>query len=277
MPAPRPSAGPWGPPGESPLRRHEPSREQRSIGDATSGIRSWRGFRRRPRRRYGIAPERGGREPGKIPEGGAYADRDHRGGPCRTNPGPALGRARPHHRVRRTRAGGAEVEGRRDGHGPRRARRPPTRRWWCSPRRGRPPTTRSVGRTRSAARSWSTPPIRSAAAWARDSPWATPRREPKQVAGWAPAARVVKAFNTTGWPNMKDPDYAGQPATMLVCGDDEGANRVVADLATSIGFEAIDAGPLRIARLLEPLAMLWIHLALFRGMGTGIAFRLLRR
>ncbi len=66
-------------------------------------------------------------------------------------------------------------------------------------------------------------------------------------------------------------------ATMLVCGEDEGANRVVADLATSIGFEAIDAGPLRIARLLEPLAMLWIHLALFRGMGTGIAFRLLRR
>jgi len=76
---------------------------------------------------------------------------------------------------------------------------------------------------------------------------------------------------------MKDPDYAGQPATMLVCGDDEEANRVVADLATSIGFEAIDAGPLRIARLLEPLAMLWIHLALVRGMGTGIAFRLLRR
>src|SRR5213592_1922682 len=228
MPAPRPSAGPWGPPGESPLRRHEPSREQRSIGDATSGIRSWRGFRRRPRRRCGVVPERGGREPGKIPEGGAYADRDHRGGPRRTNPGPALGRARPHHRVRRTRAGGAEVEGRRDGHARRRARRPPTRRWWCS-------------------------------------------------AGWAPAARVVKAFNTTGWPNMKDPDYAGQPATMLVCGEDEGANRVVADLATSIGFEAIDAGPLRIARLLEPLAMLWIHLALFRGMGTGIAFRLLRR
>ena len=99
----------------------------------------------------------------------------------------------------------------------------------------------------------------------------------EQVAGWAPGARVVKAFNTTGWPNMKDPDYAGQPATMLVCGEDEGANRVVADLATSIGFEAIDAGPLRIARLLEPLAMLWIHLALVRGMGTGIAFRLLRR
>src|SRR3989442_1341888 len=62
----------------------------------------------------------------------------------------------------------------------RRARRPPTRRWWCSPRRGRPPTTRSVGPARSAARSWSTPPTRSAAAWARDSPWATLRREPNR-------------------------------------------------------------------------------------------------
>lgn len=99
----------------------------------------------------------------------------------------------------------------------------------------------------------------------------------EHVAQWAPGARVVKAFNTTGWPNMKDPDYAGQAATMLVCGDDEAANRMVADLAREIGFDAIDAGPLAIARLLEPFAMLWIHLALFRGMGTGIAFRLLRR
>src|SRR2546427_551314 len=190
MPAPRPSAGPWGPPGESPLRRHEPAREQRSIGDAPSGGRRRGGGGARP----GV-----GGPPRRAPWGG-------RGGKIlvdATNP-----------------LGGGVGEG------------------------------LAVGHTTSGA---------------------------EQVAGWAPAARVVKAFNTTGWPNMKDPDYAGQPATMLVCGDDEGANRVVADLATSIGFEAIDAGPLRIARLLEPFAMLWIHLALFRGMGTGIAFRLLRR
>ena len=48
-------------------------------------------------------------------------------------------------------------------------------------------------------------------------------------------------------------------------------------LATDIGFEAIDAGGLVVARLLEPYAMLWIHLALTRGLGGGFAFGLMRR
>jgi len=39
----------------------------------------------------------------------------------------------------------------------------------------------------------------------------------------------------------------------------------------------VDAGSLNIARLLEPLAMLWIHLAYGQKMGTGFAFTLLRR
>jgi predicted dinucleotide-binding enzyme len=40
---------------------------------------------------------------------------------------------------------------------------------------------------------------------------------------------------------------------------------------------AFDAGPLTQARTLEPLAMLWIWLAVFGGMGTDFAFRLIRR
>ena len=44
-----------------------------------------------------------------------------------------------------------------------------------------------------------------------------------------------------------------------------------------IGFEAIDAGNLAIARLLEPYGMLWIHLALVQGLGTTFAFALLKR
>lgn len=51
----------------------------------------------------------------------------------------------------------------------------------------------------------------------------------------------------------------------------------VLKLATDIGFEAIDAGGLVAARLLEPLGMLWIHLALARGMGRDFAFVLRRR
>jgi hypothetical protein len=97
------------------------------------------------------------------------------------------------------------------------------------------------------------------------------------VQQWAPTARVVKVFNTTGTENMADPWFGAQAATMLYCGDDADACRVAARLASDLGFDAVSAGPLRNARLLEPLALLWIDLALVRGMGRGIAFKLLRR
>jgi predicted dinucleotide-binding enzyme len=42
-------------------------------------------------------------------------------------------------------------------------------------------------------------------------------------------------------------------------------------------FEAIDAGPLKQARLLEPFALLWISLAYGQGMGRDFAFEFLRR
>ncbi len=44
-----------------------------------------------------------------------------------------------------------------------------------------------------------------------------------------------------------------------------------------IGFDVIDAGPLRNARLLETHAMLWIELALKRGLGRDWAFARLKR
>ena len=100
----------------------------------------------------------------------------------------------------------------------------------------------------------------------------------EQVAGWAKGARVVKIFNTTGFENMANPKYGrGAAVTMLFAGDDAAANGVAAQLAREIGFEPVDAGPLGSARLLEPLAMLWICLAYAQKQGTGIAFKLLRR
>jgi NADPH-dependent F420 reductase len=99
----------------------------------------------------------------------------------------------------------------------------------------------------------------------------------EQVEIWATGARVVKAFNNTGAGNILDPNYNGQAATMFICGDADEAKRVVAELASEIGFDVVDAGSLRMARQLEPLAMLWVHLAYIQGMGPNIAFTLLRR
>src|SRR6516225_784592 len=42
----------------------------------------------------------------------------------------------------------------------------------------------------------------------------------EQVARWAEGARVVKAFNTTGWPNMADPVNGSQGFSMLLSGDE---------------------------------------------------------
>jgi predicted dinucleotide-binding enzyme len=99
----------------------------------------------------------------------------------------------------------------------------------------------------------------------------------EQIAVWAPRARLVKAFNTTGAENMAAPRYNGQPSTMFICGDDEVAKGATAQLAEELGFEVVDAGGLSAARHLENLALLWIHLARVNGMGRDIAFRLLRR
>jgi 8-hydroxy-5-deazaflavin:NADPH oxidoreductase len=97
----------------------------------------------------------------------------------------------------------------------------------------------------------------------------------EQVAAWAPGARVCKAMNQIGAPMMDHPQLRSAPV-MFVCGDDDAANQVTADLVTQLGFEAVDAGDLTLARLLEPYALVWIHLALRRGFGTNWGFGLLR-
>jgi predicted dinucleotide-binding enzyme len=97
----------------------------------------------------------------------------------------------------------------------------------------------------------------------------------EQVAAWAPGARVCKAMNQIGAPMMDHPEVPGTPV-MFVCGDDEAAKQTTTALITELGFDVVDAGDLAAARLLEPYGLLWIHLALRRGLGTGFAFGLLK-
>ena len=99
----------------------------------------------------------------------------------------------------------------------------------------------------------------------------------EQVSRWALGARVAKVLNMTGAGNMDDPNYSGQAASMFVCGDDDKAKSVASQLASDLGFDVVDAGPLISARLLEPMALLWIKLAFQLGNGPDVAFGLLRR
>lgn len=90
------------------------------------------------------------------------------------------------------------------------------------------------------------------------------------VASWARGASVFKCFNQTGAENMLDQRGYAVPLVMFVAGDDAARKPAVMQLASDAGFNPVDAGPLSVSRLLEPYAMLWIHLA-FR-MGRGRAF-----
>src|SRR5580765_5213712 len=89
----------------------------------------------------------------------------------------------------------------------------------------------------------------------------------EQVAKWASAAKVVKSFHTTGAGNLANPRYGNDRIVMFLAGNDAAAKKTVAKLSEDLGFDTIDAGDLTAARLLEPLAMLWIHLAYKAGLG----------
>ena len=99
----------------------------------------------------------------------------------------------------------------------------------------------------------------------------------EKVQGWAAGASVFKTLNTTGFGNMAEPVFHGVKSVMFVAGDDAANKPKVIDLVASLGFDVIDAGPLRNARLLEAHAMLWIELALKRGLGRDWAFARLKR
>lgn len=101
----------------------------------------------------------------------------------------------------------------------------------------------------------------------------------EEVAKRAKNARVVKAFNTTFAALMQSESrmFGSQKPVGLYCGDDDAAKTVVSGLIKETGLEPVDAGPLSSARYIEAMAMLMIQLGFARGMGTNIAFALLRR
>jgi len=94
------------------------------------------------------------------------------------------------------------------------------------------------------------------------------------VSGWAKDAQVFKAMNQIGSNLMDGPSFNQGKPVMFVCGDGS-RKKVVLDLVEELGFAAVDAGGSKIARLIEPYAMLWIHLALVQGLGRNFGFSIL--
>jgi len=99
----------------------------------------------------------------------------------------------------------------------------------------------------------------------------------ESLAAVVPSAILVKAFNSTGFENMQDPGYPDGKAMMLTCSDNAEAGQQIAELASDIGFNGVYTGPLYHARFIEPMAMLWIDMAIKQKRGRNFAFALLER
>jgi hypothetical protein len=91
-----------------------------------------------------------------------------------------------------------------------------------------------------------------------------------------PKARVVAAFNTVPSEVLFDVfKRRRQPVrpSLIYCGDEPGAKALTAGLVGDVGFDPIDAGPLRMARYCEPFALLVGQLAYEGGKGAELSYR----
>lgn len=98
----------------------------------------------------------------------------------------------------------------------------------------------------------------------------------EELAKLVPGASVVKAFNTVFAKFMSTGRLGGTTLTLPVAGDDRKAKEAVMAISRDIGFDPVDAGPLRAARYLEPMGMHFINLAIAQKMGPDIGYRLVR-
>jgi len=92
-----------------------------------------------------------------------------------------------------------------------------------------------------------------------------------------PNALIVKAFNTIFAGNMSSGRLHDGCLTVFMAGNDARSKEIVGRIAGDIGFDVVDAGPLKSARYLEPMGMLNITLGYGLKMGTDIGFTLVKK
>jgi predicted dinucleotide-binding enzyme len=98
----------------------------------------------------------------------------------------------------------------------------------------------------------------------------------EELARKAPEAHVVAAFNTVPSEvlfNVFETASRGRRPSLVYCGDDGRSKDSAARLITDVGFDPVDAGPLRIARYIEPFGLLVAQLAYEGDGGPELRYR----
>ncbi len=101
----------------------------------------------------------------------------------------------------------------------------------------------------------------------------------EELAKKVPKARVVSAFGTVPSEVLFDVFEGRRKSTkpsLVYCGDDPKSKKIAAELIRDVGFDPVDAGPLRIARYTEPFTLLIAQLAYEGKGGPRLAYRLER-
>jgi len=101
----------------------------------------------------------------------------------------------------------------------------------------------------------------------------------EEIAKAVPNAAVVKGFNTIFASLLAEgADFgSGRKVSVFLASDSVDAKKLARTLAEGMGFDVVDAGGLKNARYLEPLAGLNIYLGYGAGLGTAIAPTWLRK
>jgi hypothetical protein len=98
----------------------------------------------------------------------------------------------------------------------------------------------------------------------------------EELAKMLPKSHIVAAFQTVPsevlFGAYERRRNSARPS-LVHCGDHKRSKAVAAELIRDIGFEPVDAGPLRIARYAEPFALLMAQLAYEGKGGPELAYR----
>ena len=95
----------------------------------------------------------------------------------------------------------------------------------------------------------------------------------ERLARALPDSQVAGAFTTVSAATVRAIDTYAEKPTVFVVGDHAETKRLTREVAESIGFASLDAGPLYAARFTEAMGFLWTAAAYEGGAGELIAFR----
>ncbi|HLC03666.1 MAG TPA: NAD(P)-binding domain-containing protein [Anaerolineales bacterium] len=92
----------------------------------------------------------------------------------------------------------------------------------------------------------------------------------------AEGAKVFRAFNSLGWENFADPTFGRDTADLFYCGPDSTeAQQAFEAIVRDVGMRPIRVGDLDQVSIVDSVIRLWFSLAVGRGMGRHLAFKVL--